>query len=121
MNPIVNRPLSATFDEAIAKANEDLNVAMAALDSWISTNIGFTQDSPDYKVQKQNIKLIRARIQELTDKQQLYGGGLKATTDKSKYPEGGNFTKPRNTVVRERVGNKLGDRVHQKISKSSCQ
>ena len=118
MNPVATRPLSATFDEAIARANEELNIAMIAFDSWISNNVGFTQNSPEYKAQKQNIKLIRAHIQELVEKQQLYGGGLKATANKKKYPDG-NFTKPRNTPVTcERVGNKLGDRVHQKVSKT---
>lgn len=114
---VVNRPLAASYEDAINAATQELGVAMTAFDSWIATNAGFTQDTPEYKTQKQNIKLLRAKIVELQEKQAKYGNVLKSSTFKGKYIEGP-FARPRNALVTsERIGNKVGDRVHQKLSR----
>ena len=110
------RVLSATFDESIVNAKFELNKAMSDFDHYVSTNAGFTNDTPEYKAHKQNIKLIRSRIQELEEKQNMYSNALRATAPKNKYPEGP-FTKPRNGITCDRVGNKVGDRMHHKLHK----
>lgn len=105
------------IDDAIVKVQNDLNVALALFDRWLSQNPSLAHPSnPDLKAQKQNVKRLRLRLDELRDMKIKYQNTFvyKAVPTPTVIEPP---VKTRNEVADRRVGNRLGTRTRIRVSR----
>ena len=105
------------IDDAISKVQNDLNIALALFDRWLSQNPSLAHPgNADLKAQKQNIKRLRLRLDELRDMKKKYQNTFvyKAVAPPQVIEPP---VKTRTDVVDRRVGNRLGTRTRIRVSR----
>lgn len=111
--------VSLDADEAITKTSKDYNAAMIRFQRWVSENPGKSDSfDEEFLLLKQEIKLLRVRLNELREMKDNYQNTLlMAPRYNENFIVNNEIIKSRDNVVStgER-GSKLGNRNINKLS-----